>query len=106
MWVVGTIAGLVVELTVIVLLGRSATRRDEDTGDDVLRRAAGPPVVRGARPVPVELPRVVPGVVPGPLPVPRTVSWADDELAGVAVPMRQEWPAGVTAPVPEPRRGD
>jgi hypothetical protein len=58
-WVVGTIAGLAVELAAIVLLGRSATRRDEDTAAVLLRGAGEPLVDRGRLRVTGELPGAV-----------------------------------------------
>jgi hypothetical protein len=60
-WVVGTIAGLAVELTAIVLLGRSATRRDEDTAAVLVRGAAEPLVDRGRLRISGELPDAVGG---------------------------------------------
>jgi hypothetical protein len=130
-WVLVVVAGLAVELTAIVLLGRSVTRRDEDrdrpastaivdearativargyvgrTGADVLRGAAGLPGDRGRRPITVELPLALTGE-PGASPVPDGLA---EELARTGFRRRLEWSVQAEPPVPgrvpEPRRGD
>jgi hypothetical protein len=85
-WIVFAVTGLVVELAAIVLLGRSVTRRDEETGADILGAAARSLRNGGHEQISVELPRTLTGN------------------------LRLIWP-GRTRPaalglVPKPRRGD
>jgi hypothetical protein len=130
-WVLVVVAGLAVELTAIVLLGRSVTRRDEDrdrpastaivdearativargyvgrTGADVLRGAAGSLGDCGRRRITVELPQALTGDPGGS----RVLAGPAEELPRTAPRMRLEWSAQAGPPalglVPEPRRGD
>ena len=86
MWIVFAVTGLAVELAVIVLLGRSVTRRDEDTDADILEAAAESPRDGGHEQTSVELPRTLTGNL-------RLTRPAQTHAAALGL-------------VPKPRRGD
>ena len=133
MWVLVTIAGLAVEVAVIVLLGRSVTRRDDEvdrdrpgfttvvdeargtivargrfgrTGADLLRGAAESLRDCGHQRITVELPEATTGDPASR----RLLTGLADELSTTGLRMRLEWSAQTGPPglglIPELRRGD
>jgi hypothetical protein len=103
-WVVVTIIGMAVELAAIVLLGRSVTRRFEDTRAEVARGMAEFPGDGGPRRITVELPSAV-AADPA---AERLLVALSRELSRTGFRVRLESPAEparpVPGPVPEPRR--